>query len=528
LVTAKDLAAPINDFELEVIDVFNDNFSAWQFGQFDYIDSISELQDGIRTRFPLYYNGELLSFETDRNNPDSAAIDLEALLLIYVNGVLQNPVEHYGFEGGTSITFTSAPTTNDNIDIFFYMGTRDTDSLTVNINETIKVGDIIQLQKTQNSLSQDPRTVYNLNTSDKVETNIYGGLGIDDTNYKPFSWIKQKVDKSIGGELVYKSRDSIESLVYPTARIIGDLSTSATEIFVDDAQFFNYEENESAITIASVNGLIVNTSSDPVSAAITAVVSAAGTISSFTITDGGSGYVGASTDVKISAPKAVGVGVGTTATATATITNGSISSVTIVNAGFGYTHTAPPQVLTSFPKVSVENISGITAVAGFAGTITGIGTTVGTAGNSLALKFTLSAPSFTGLQAGYPIYVFDTSIGSGVTSINDSDSSVVGIGTSFLDNVYIISSFHSSATTGVATCNILSTTSTTGLSTSGSATEPRGHFSWGRLSGFSRGSSPISIGVTGLTIDSGLSTFPTIQRRGYGLRDSGALRKDLG
>ena len=529
LVTARDLSSPVNDFELEVIDVFNDNFAAWQFGQFDYIDSISELQDGVRTRFPLYYNGELLSFEIDRNNQDSAAIDLESLLLIYVNGVLQNPGEHYNFIGGTSIVFTSAPTINDNIDIFFYMGTRDTDSVSVNINETIKVGDIIQLEKTQNSLSQDPRTIYNISASDKVETNIYGGLGIDDTNYKPFSWIKQKIDKNIGGELVYKSRDSIESLVYPTARIIGDLSTSDTEIFVDDAQFFNYEENESAITIATVNGLIVNTTSDPVSAAITAVVSAAGTISSFTITDGGSGYVGASTDIKISAPKAVGVGVGTTATATANITNGSISSVTIVNAGFGYTHTAPPQVLTSLPNVSVENITGISAVAGFAGTITGIGTAVGTGGNALALEFTLHATSFTGLQEGYPIYVFNTSIGSGVTSINGSDSSIVGIGTSFLDNVYIINSFHSSSTTGVATCNILSTTSTIGLSTSGgSATDPRGYFSWGRLSGFSRGSSPVSIGVTGLTIDSGLSTFPSIQRRGYGLRDSGALRKDLG
>ena len=58
--------------------------------------------------------------------------------------------------------------------------------------------------------------------------------------------------------------------------------------------------------------------------------------------------------------------------------------------------------------------------------------------------------------------------------------------------------------------------------------DPRGYFSWGRLSGFSRSSSPVSIAVTGLTVDSGLSTFPTIQRRGYGLRDGGALRKDLG
>jgi len=528
LVTARGLPSLVNDFELEVLEVFDDNFSAWQFGEFDFIDSISDLQNGSRTRFPLYYNGQLLSFEVDSNNVDSASIDLEALLLVYIEGVLQEPNIHYNFEGGTSISFTTPPKADDNVNIFFYMGTRDVDSTNVNVNETLKVGDYIQLQRTKNSLLQDPRTIYNINSSDKVETNIYGGLGIDEQEYKPFSWTKQKVDMTLGGEIVYKSRDSIESQVYPTAKIIGDLSTSGTEIFVDDAQFFNYEENESSINITSVKGIIVNTTSDPVSAAITAVVSATGTISSFTITSGGSGYVGSSTDVKISAPKAVGVGVGTTATATATVSNGSITGITITNAGFGYTHTAPPQVLTVLPNVSYELVTDISSVAGFAGTVTGIGTTVGTGSNPLALKFTLNASSFSGLQAGYPIYVFNTNIGSGVTSINGSDSSLVGIGTTFLDNVYIISDFHSEATTGVATCNILSTTSTTGLSTTGSATDPRGFFSWGKLSGITRASSPISIGVTGLTVDSGLSTFPTIQRRGYGLRDNGSLRKDLG
>ena len=47
-----------------------------------------------------------------------------------------------------------------------------------------------------------------------------------------------------------------------------------------------------------------------------------------------------------------------------------------------------------------------------------------------------------------------------------------------------------------------------------------------------RSSTPISIGVTGLTVGlataSGISTFPTIQRRNYGFNDSGALKADLG
>ena len=54
-----------------------------------------------------------------------------------------------------------------------------------------------------------------------------------------------------------------------------------------------------------------------------------------------------------------------------------------------------------------------------------------------------------------------------------------------------------------------------------------GNLSFGKLSSLNRSSTPISIGVTGLTVDSGLSTFPTIQRSGgsYTLRQTGALPK---
>jgi hypothetical protein len=115
-----------------------------------------------------------------------------------------------------------------------------------------------------------------------------------------------------------------------------------------------------------------------------------------------------------------------------------------------------------------------------------------------------------------------------VTSIDSNNSSVVGVGTTFLDNVYYIHSITSSGSNSEIVTNVHSSSNIVGINTTGSTTSPIGKFSWGRLSGFSRSTSPISIGVTGFTIDSGLSTFPSIQRRDYGLRDSGALRKDLG
>ncbi|MGA1048368.1 MAG: hypothetical protein ACO3UU_10170, partial [Minisyncoccia bacterium] len=64
---------------------------------------------------------------------------------------------------------------------------------------------------------------------------------------------------------------------------------------------------------------------------------------------------------------------------------------------------------------------------------------------------------------------------------------------------------------------------TTGLSINGGV----GNFSWGKLSGFSRGSQSISIGVSGFTINSGLTTFPTIQRRGFGFKSIGPLTENI-
>ena len=48
----------------------------------------------------------------------------------------------------------------------------------------------------------------------------------------------------------------------------------------------------------------------------------------------------------------------------------------------------------------------------------------------------------------------------------------------------------------------------------GYSTNPVGRYSVGIISSITRSSSPISIGVTGLTVDVGLTTFPSIIRTG--------------
>ena len=374
------------------------------------------------------------------------------------------------------------------------------------------------------TITQDKRTIFDISGSDKFETNLYSKQGVDSKNYKPLSWNKQKIDQKINGELVYKSRDSLESSIFPTAKIIGDFSTTDTQIFVDNADFFKYG------TPNLTDALIVSGSPDPVSAGITAVVSGLGTVQSLIINNPGSGYTGNLVTLKISSPPVIGVGIGTKATATVTVGAGGTltTPIIITNPGFGYTTLNSPKVIAPLQDPIYENISTITLVNGFSGIVTGITTTTGIGGNPLALKFHLTGPSgYSGMQIGYPIYIFDTRIGSGLTSINTSNSAIVGIGTTFLDNIYIISAFSSSGTVGIITCNILSTTSVVGLASTGSTSNPVGKYSWGRLSGFSRSVSPISIGVTGNTIDVGLSTFSTIQRRKSGLRKTGALSKLL-
>ena len=558
LVTAAHLSQPIQEFELEVVQTFSDKFSAWQFGELDFIDSIQNLQDGARTRFPLFFNGQLLSFERDINNSRSQLIDLNAILLIFVNGVLQKPSEAYQFEGGTTFEFIEPPKPEAKVDIFFYKGQEGVDVDVADIQQTVKIGDEVRLFKHPIGLTtsqQAERTLKELLGAKLVETDIYTGAGIDESNDKPFRWTKQKVDLVLNGKKIDKSREILEPQIYPTAKIIGDLTSTSgisntNGIFVDDAEVFFYEkgihlsstnpdesDGDYNLSYNSVDALITSGEIN-VGAAATALVSAAGTISSLDITSGGSGYSSAS--IKISSPPVIGVGIGTTATATATITNGAITGITITNPGLGYSAFTPPQVIIELPKFETEKITSISNVEGFTGIITGITTTTGTGSHTLALKFFFRADkAANSLLVNYPVFIKDTKVGHGVTSVDSQDSSIVSIGNTFLDNIYKVNAVSTLGENGEITCNIHTNSSSSVLgiaetgnfnnSNPGISTE-LGKISWGRLYNASRAESPISIGVTGFTADVGLSTFPTIQRKNYsiaslrGLRSSGAIR----
>ena len=178
--------------------------------------------------------------------------------------------------------------------------------------------------------------------------------------------------------------------------------------------------------------------------------------------------------------------------------------------GLEYSQTNPPQVLISSPFTYSNTFENLTTASGDVlgiqtntGRISGIGTT--TLSGKLGIKFDIrgdNTSTFNPVSIGNPIYIFDTRCGSGLTSINTSgvDSDTVGLGVSFADNIYVVAGIHTvSAGVGVITCLIHSGTPTTGLSSIGSAVSPVGKYSVGKISGFTRGSNPISIGVTGNT-----------------------------
>ena len=180
-----------------------------------------------------------------------------------------------------------------------------------------------------------------------------------------------------------------------------------------------------------------------VSASATAIVSSSSTISSISITNGGSGY----TDPpQVTIQNPIGIGT-TTTTAISYITSGSVSSIEIVGFVTGYSQNNPPIVLIEPPKQKFEENTSINYSGDF-GIITGIATTtVGVASTGIIFDFVIPSNSplrnslITGfttvssIQSGYYFTVSNSNVGNGITAL-DSGGNIVGVGTSFLDGVY--------------------------------------------------------------------------------------------
>ena len=729
------------DFTLSIVDAFQDNFASWQFGELDYIDSVKAFQDGINARFPLAYNDQLISFETDPTDPDSVLIDIKYLLLVFVNGILQVPGESYEFFGGTSILFSEAPAPEDNVDIFFYRGTGGDDSFLKDVYETLKPGDEVRLKRTPliekndaayifSNFSQEyKRTIVGIKSSSEIETTLYRGEGVNTVEPKPLSWTKQKVDKFLGGTWIPKARDSIEAQVYPTAKIIGNVvSTGTTQIFVDNNELFlGATGNTNELGAIMISGFstagIGSTTTVPTEVItgilpggvrgyqgiVTGIQTSFARLEEFTgfdvsktvyrkqlgLTDGTNNdpqglfirpdgeklYVLDGNSLRVTAwnlstafeldtatidnTNHIGIGtqlqsvfdldfstdgtrmyvIGQGAAApfvfqvnqfnlttpweltsvlpAGVSTNTTISnqgqlhrSLQVVNSGQQMITLSPSQACfrnydfgTNF-DITTISFGSSTAVtddaapsdfnfstngekmlvigadtqrfleynltSGWDISTLGIGSTssyvlgagvshsstikpdgervflVSNAGvgsqfhfsvppAGLGLIFQLDLTDVPGglaerqeLVRGYRMLVYDTAVGTGVTTIVGSAIStgigtdnVIGISSNNLDNIYEVYYSQFDGTNGIATCFVDPATNIVGIATTGDYHNPAGKMTWGRITGYDRGTPAVNILPDGNHFDVGMSTYPTFQRRNSGLRDTGALKKSL-
>ena len=109
------------------------------------------------------------------------------------------------------------------------------------------------------------------------------------------------------------------------------------------------------------------------------------------MTNIGFGYTGVPT-LKFSAPPE-GSGF-TTATATATVSaGGTITGITVTNAGTGYTNTNPPVIQIEPPKPVIEFNVDVDSYSGDFGEIVGLGTTTVGGQNKLIFDFFISEDS---------------------------------------------------------------------------------------------------------------------------------------
>ena len=522
-------ADEFREFQLTINETVSDSFAGWTVGDFQVLDPLDSSFDGKTTSFALNLNGVQ---QTIQSKPGSN-IDVEVLLLVFINDILQEPDVGYEFKGGSFITFKEAPKEGDTCKILFYRGTGSVDVANVDILETVKVGDELKLYDQSVSLEENNRTVTIINSSDSVNTNPYAGPGIttNETFRRSVNWSRQTQDKFIDGAAVTKNRPHYEPLIYPNTNIIQSVGVGSTVIFVSNIRTFfdSSKENysgQSDIRIISQDSFV--------GASATAFVSVAGTVTSFDITNPGVGYTIAPT-VSITTP--IGLTTSQGARATATISGvGTVNAITVsyggTTTGFAYTSVAAPSVLIGEPKLvtSIETIENVSYSGDF-GIISGISTTsVGVASTGIVFDLLLpkeslfrdasivgSALTVSGIATGYYFTVFNSNVGASVTSLYQ-DGTVVGIGTSFLDNVYEVAQVSIAQTMGIGigltyvaqvTVSVQDYNGLTGLGHS----EFFGEYSWGRIQTAPRGSARVFTSYAGNSTGlSGISSSPIIER----------------
>jgi len=234
-----------------------------------------------------------------------------------------------------------------------------------------------------------------------------------------------------------------------------------------------------------------------------------------TFGDGKLVTVGLSSNIAYSVPETV------SAAATATVSAaGTISNITVNDGGFGYDSTKSVEVLISVEPVTIETITSVECDGDY-GLVVGVGTSATGVGTiSPMVQFELDSSSFleqagfggitkSGIQTGYYYVVTNSVVGNGLTSIN-VDNSAIGVGTTFIDNVYRADQVVTS-NSGIVTV-YSNVRSLAGLGTT-SISPKIANYSWGRFHSFTRDVlNPQSFTIDNQNGYTGLTTAPVVVR----------------
>ena len=157
---------------------------------------------------------------------------------------------------------------------------------------TVKAGDIVQIKENKTNpfdTDQFERTGKRIVASDVLETFAYDSVGIDTNQLaeRPLTWEKQKRDKVVSGVLISKARPSLKAKVLPTTRIIRNVGSSDNVIWVNNA--YPVFSDIDLLTQSERNAQIFE-DYDIEPGIVTSLVSTSSSISSLTISYGGTGY----------------------------------------------------------------------------------------------------------------------------------------------------------------------------------------------------------------------------------------------
>ena len=395
-----DTTQTYKPFQLTVQSTHTDQFNGWHFGQLEAMDNFSSELDGFRKVFQMKVNASPISL---RSAPGWDVDPIQSLM-VFVNGLLQEPNYAYNLgSGASSIVFTVAPKSDDYVHVLFYRGTPGIDVALLKIAKNIKTGDGLDIQANPEKmwggypqgpgLNQEPRVIVGIQSfsSDSVTTNPYNGIGIntDTSLLRPVEWKKQTSDLIINNKVVGKSRDELEAEPRPTTILLQSVGSSGTIFYVESTRPFFDPVNEASNNRDTLQNFVNIISQDEVVVALaTALVSDTGTISGLDLTNVGSGYTGVPTVQITSPPEGSGY---VTATATATLVGDKVNTVTIDNAGTGYTSTNPPLVAIAAPNTVSSRKVDVDSYTGDFGTIVGVGTT--TTGGTAQMIFDFYIPA---------------------------------------------------------------------------------------------------------------------------------------